>query len=192
MSTTITIQTTNGPRETETRWLGQFLAVHKPVKAKQSRGVWAITHHRCGLSAAIVYTNLKAAKALAKAWDLRFATLDPKDARTWPEREAWAQAIRETETAAIAARFARQDTQSWLNREFGETQETAAVLAAQARRPIDQHGGSIRMQWRGDWWPLPTDAELQEWTIDSVCETPDGGRVEPDHPESWLSLLGLV
>ena len=189
---TITIQTTSGPRETETRWLGQFLAVHKPVKSKQSRGVWAITHHRCGLSAAIVYTNLKAATALAKAWDLRFATLDPKDAKAWPEREAWAQAIRETETPAIAKRFAKQQTKRWLDSEFGTGQETAAVLAAQAGRPIDQHGGSKRMRWRRVWMPLPSDAELQEWACDSVCETPDGRSVEPDHPDSWLRLLGLV
>lgn len=188
----INIQTTSGPREIQTRWRGAFLAVHAPHGGETIRGLWTITYQPAGMRAASVAASLKAAVALAKAWDSRFASLDPQNAQGWPEREAWAQAIRETETPAIAARLARQETQSWLNREFGETQETAAVLAAQIGRPIDQHGGTKRMQWRGVWWPLPSDSELQEWTIDSVCETPDGRSVEPDHPESWLSLLGLV
>ncbi|MEZ5325905.1 MAG: hypothetical protein R3F19_12695 [Verrucomicrobiales bacterium] len=46
--------------------------------------------------------------------------------------------------------------------------------------------------WRGDDYALPTEAEIEFWTLDSVCETPDGDIVEPDHPDSWLSLLGLV
>ena len=189
---TITIQTTSGPRETETRWLGQFLAVHNPNGTEPTRGLWTISHHRSGLRAASVATNLKAAIKLAKAWDLRFATLDPKDAKAWPERDAWAQAIRETETPAIAKRFAKQQTKRWLDAEFGTGQETAAVLAAQQNYAIDQAGGTKRVLWRREYWPLPTDAELQEWSCDSVCETPDGRSVEPDHPESWLRLLGLV
>jgi hypothetical protein len=31
-----------------------------------------------------------------------------------------------------------------------------------------------------------------EWTFDGVAETPDGSRVEPDAPASWLTLLGVV
>jgi hypothetical protein len=31
-----------------------------------------------------------------------------------------------------------------------------------------------------------------EWTFDGVAETPDGSRVEPDAPDSWLTLLGVV
>jgi len=34
-------------------------------------------------------------------------------------------------------------------------------------------------------------AELEFWMFDSVCETPDGDIVEPDHPDSWLALLGI-
>ena len=187
---TITIKTVNGPRETETRWLGQFLAVHNPNGAEPTRGLWTITHYRSGLRAASVATNLKAAIKLAKAWDLRFENLEVANAADWPQREAWAQAIRETETPAIAARFKRQQTKQWLDSEFGTGTETAAFLAAKAGLPIAL--GSKRVQWRGKFWPLPSDAELQEWSIDSVCETPDGRSVEPDHPESWLSILGLV
>lgn len=46
--------------------------------------------------------------------------------------------------------------------------------------------------WRGDEYPTPEMGELEEMVFDSVCETPDGQTVEPDHPDSWLSLLGLI
>jgi hypothetical protein len=39
---------------------------------------------------------------------------------------------------------------------------------------------------------MPTMAELEHWTLDSVCETPDGRTVEPDAPDAWLRLLALV
>ena len=52
--------------------------------------------------------------------------------------------------------------------------------------------GILKMWWGGQWLPIPTIDEFQEWTIDSVCPTPDGTDVEPDHPDSWLSLVGLV
>ena len=46
--------------------------------------------------------------------------------------------------------------------------------------------------WKGDQYETPSMEQLQEWVFDSVCETPDGDTVEPDHPDSWLSLLGLI
>jgi hypothetical protein len=47
--------------------------------------------------------------------------------------------------------------------------------------------------WFGDrWHDVPTIAELMGWTFDGVAETPDGSRVEPDAPNSWLTLLGVV
>jgi hypothetical protein len=50
----------------------------------------------------------------------------------------------------------------------------------------------FRLWWDGAWVDVPTLAALHEWTFDSRCETPDGRIVEPDAPDSWLSLLGLV
>jgi hypothetical protein len=50
----------------------------------------------------------------------------------------------------------------------------------------------FRLLWRGAWVDVPTTAELMEWSLDGVAETPDGSRVEPDAPESWLSLLGII
>ena len=192
---TITIQTVAGPRETEARWIGQFLAVHltKTWDANgPKRGAYTITYHRAGMAAAHLLCSLKAAVKLAKAWDLRFSSLDPKDAKRWGEREAWGYAVREAQAPQIAARLARKQTKRWLDQEFGAGQDTAAVLAAEAKRPIDQAGGSKLTRWRGQWYALPTDQQLQDWSIDSVCETPDGRTVEPDHPDSWLRILHLV
>ena len=53
-------------------------------------------------------------------------------------------------------------------------------------------GGILKLWWNGKWWEVPSMAEFQEWTMDSVCPTPDGEMVEPDHEDSWLSLAGLV
>lgn len=46
--------------------------------------------------------------------------------------------------------------------------------------------------WRGQVYDVPSMDEIEEWVCDSVCETPDGDTVEPDHPDSWLRLLGLI
>lgn len=45
--------------------------------------------------------------------------------------------------------------------------------------------------WNGDRYTVPGMDALEAWIIDTVCETPDGDIVEPDHPDSWLCLLGL-
>jgi hypothetical protein len=42
------------------------------------------------------------------------------------------------------------------------------------------------------WYELPTTGEFEEWTFDSVCPTPAGDEYEPDHPDSWLSILGMI
>ena len=46
--------------------------------------------------------------------------------------------------------------------------------------------------WQSDDYPTPSEDAIEFWVLDSLCETPDGDIVEPDHPDSWLSLLGLV
>lgn len=48
------------------------------------------------------------------------------------------------------------------------------------------------LRWRGGWWAVPTMEDIEEWTFDSVCFTPDDDEVEPDHPDSWLRILGLI
>ena len=52
--------------------------------------------------------------------------------------------------------------------------------------------GVLKLWWNGKWYQVPSLAAFQEWTMDSVCPTPDGDNVEPDHEDSWLRLAGLV
>lgn len=51
---------------------------------------------------------------------------------------------------------------------------------------------TLKLWFRGSWYEVPSIAQIMEWSFDSIVESPDGSRVEPDAPESWLSLLGLV
>ena len=53
-------------------------------------------------------------------------------------------------------------------------------------------GGILKLWWNNQWWEVPSIGMFQHWTIDSACETPDGCIVEPDDPNSWLSLAQLV
>lgn len=46
--------------------------------------------------------------------------------------------------------------------------------------------------FKGRTYAVPSMEQIGEWVIDSVCETPEGDCVEPDHPDSWLSLLHLI
>ena len=42
------------------------------------------------------------------------------------------------------------------------------------------------------WYDIPTNAEIEEQIFDSASFTPCGDEVEPDHPDSWLRILGLI
>ena len=56
-------------------------------------------------------------------------------------------------------------------------------------------GGNYTKEEKADlegWYDIPCLEDLEEWTFDSVCFTPAGDDVEPDHPDSWLSILGLI
>jgi hypothetical protein len=167
-------------------WLGQFIAVTPPAgKARDfalSPGLWVITHRDSGLSAGTLRCSKRQAIAIARQWDGKFGTIDATDARSWPWGKQWGELVR-----SINAPSRPEPLPEPIS-----TQETAGELAARAGIPIDQAGRSLRIQWRGKFWPAPTDAELEFWTFDSVAETPDGRTVEPDHPESWLRILQLV
>jgi hypothetical protein len=180
----IKITTASGSLEVSPRWRGRHLAVTPPIKDGQPiqpRGQWVITHTATGFSCGTVLCNQRQAIQLARQWDDRFGLItSPAGARTWPHSEDWGRAIQ-----AINSIHAH----SW---QTTDTDDTAAELAATAGRPLDQAGSVRRIHWRGKWWRLPTDTELEVWTFDSVCETPDGRIVEPDHPDSWLRILGLV
>ena len=167
-------------------WLGQYIAVTPPPGKDYSfetvRGCWTITHRGCGFALAYLNCSLKTALKLAKQWDQRAGSIDPLNSKAWQYCQQWGAAVKAINLPNIEgrARFAHNST------------DAAAVLAAERGLSIDQAGGHKRILWRGKYWPAPTDAELELWTLDSVCETPDGRMVEPDNSESWLTILGLV
>lgn len=50
----------------------------------------------------------------------------------------------------------------------------------------------LRLWFNGAWYDVPSIAQLMEWSFEGVAETPEGSRVEPDAPESWLTLIGVI
>lgn len=179
----LTIQTKQGAATVAPVWQGAALAVHRPYRAdgKQTRGQWVITHAASGLSAAALSCDRRRAVSIARQWDGRFQTADAASIRDWPWRDQWGALVRSINCPWQSDRTTADDSTA-----------TAGELAARAGLPIDQGGGVLRIRWRGKFWPAPSDAELNYWTFDSVCETPDGRTVEPDAPDSWLSILRLV
>jgi len=184
MAPSTTITTKDGPVAVRHRWLGQHLAVTPPIKDGAEvacRGQWVITHTATGFSCATLLCSLKKATEVAKNWDARFGLITvPSDVQQWPHKKAWGETV-----SAINCPWSTSISPD-------DSDDIAATSAAEAGRPIDQAGTVRRMMWRGKWWQLPTDTELELWVMDSCCETPDGRTVEPDHPESWLSILNLI
>lgn len=66
--------------------------------------------------------------------------------------------------------------------------------------------GRLRMYWEpvggnytedekhdlAGFYEIPCMGELEEMSFDSTALTPAEDDVEPDHPDSWLSLLGMI
>lgn len=50
----------------------------------------------------------------------------------------------------------------------------------------------LRIDGELQWVEVPSTDELADMTCDSICESVDGETVEPDHPRSWLRVLGLI
>ena len=50
----------------------------------------------------------------------------------------------------------------------------------------------LKLRWQNRWWPVPAMEDVERWTFDTCCETPDGDTVESDADSSWLRLLGLI
>jgi hypothetical protein len=69
------------------RWVGQGLAVHKPVISNGNgepvfdygcSGIWTLTHIHTGLCAGIFMGSLDRAKAFAREWDEAWAAVTSK------------------------------------------------------------------------------------------------------------------
>ena len=46
--------------------------------------------------------------------------------------------------------------------------------------------------WKGQSYSVPSLGELETMMLGDTAEAPDGTEVEPDHPDSWLSLLRIM
>jgi len=42
------------------------------------------------------------------------------------------------------------------------------------------------------WYQVPLMAEVEDWCLGSTACTPCDDDVEPDHPDSWLRILGMI
>lgn len=212
MPQTLTVTTKTGPREVPAAWIGSHLAVHKPVwrEGTPPPKQWAVTHKASGLCmGGTLHTTKTEAVALAKLWDSAAAEIDAAAPRNWRYLETWRLDVATVEHRRIGDLFGPV-----LPDNFGP-QDVAAAMAAALETayaaPDDSEAAEqfpareviaadrlrdgvdgLEMAWRGQWWPVPTLGEVEGWALDSLAETPDGRTVEPDHPESWPHLLGVV
>ena len=91
----ITVQTaTGGPREVPTKWAGQWLAVHRPVRRdglSTAPALWTLTLRPLGLSGGELAAPLPAVVAFARLWDTPAALWDDvtaaADATAWKWRD---------------------------------------------------------------------------------------------------------
>lgn len=163
------------------------LAVHPPASGTK-RGRWTITHKPTLRACGTFTGKLADARALAVLWEPAFAAIDwtAKRRAPWPLAQQWcAQCWGDAPITGPTlpeqspnAHPARPET------------VRMALDAGMACRTLD--GDAWETQWHGKWWPLPTLDDLERWTLDSVCERPDGVMIEPDGTGSWLRLLRLV
>lgn len=88
---TITVQTaTGGPREVPTKWAGQWLAVHRPVRRdglSSESCLWTVTLRPLGLSGGELAAPLRAVVTFARLWDTAAARWD--DVTTAADASAW-------------------------------------------------------------------------------------------------------
>ena len=217
----ITVQTsTGGPREVPTKWAGQWLAVHRPVRRdglSTAPALWAVTLRPLGLSGGELAAPLPAVLAMAKLWDTPAARWDDvaeaADATAWQWRDRFrddldrvrrgrppigpraltpTEAIESAGTAAevAAAVAAAMGAPQLTDAEAAAPYPVADVLPADRVR-VDPDGWP-EVRWARQWWPAPTVGEAHAMALDSVAKTPAGVTVEADHPHGWPRLLGLI
>lgn len=101
----LTIKTNEGTCKVPFKWLGEALAVHRPVvsfdgKLSKERCLWTITHTESGLTAGKFAGPMREAIELAKAWDLVFRdelSGPEPDARNWIRKEQWNRQVNQLE-----------------------------------------------------------------------------------------------
>lgn len=217
---TINVQTKDGaPRTVPAVWLGQFLAVHRPLSSKSPGGLsreprhWSISHHGIGLGAAVgIDVTQRDAIALARLWDAAFAEITAEGARQWPLASRWVDDVKRAQSGrpiigpreltpleALESAGTYAEVSAAVARAMGHTFASDSDAAEQfparetvAADRLRDGADGLEMVWRGRWWPVPTFGEVEAWALDSVSATPDGRTVEPDAPDSWTRLLGVI
>jgi len=198
-SSSISIACASGARDVPTVWVGRALAIHRPPTrdggVSRAPKLWAVTHAVSGLSAGLIRARKSDAIALARAWDDAFAGLSVAARGRWPLAPQWRAALRAVAASGVAIPPNNDaiDPEPSADND-GLPLSLGFARSAGMRCRVAGHADARRpeIMWRGRWWPAPTDADLERWTLDSVCETPDGRTLEPDAPDSWLRLLRIV
>ena len=217
----ITVQTaTTGPREVPTKWAGDWLAVHRPVRRyglSAEPALWTVTLQPLGLSGGEVAAPLRAVVALARLWDTAAArwedVAEAGNASAWQWRDRFRDDLHRVrsgrpplgpreltplerlESAGTAAEVeaavrVAMGAPALTADEEAEAFPVGDVLPADRVR-LDSDGWP-EVRWARQWWPAPTVGEAHAMALDSVAETPAGDTVEADHPHAWPRLLGLI
>jgi hypothetical protein len=120
----------------------------------------------------------------------RVAAVDGDGAEQFPATATlWPVTVRGERRIKLARRLAN-GRERLRNPETGEPLRMDGDVAS--FKGPDPLTPVCRLWWRGQWVDVPTIAELMAWGMDGACETPDGSHVEPDAPDAWLTLLGIV
>lgn len=111
---------------------------------------------------------------------LSFDEIEPLLTRyTWLRFREYAESLTPAEAAELKASRDKAEQERY---------EREREREAEFEQPVIDS----KVTWKGREYDPPSLGELREWQSDSVCETPDGEQVEPDHPDSWLILLGMI
>ena len=117
----------------------------------------------------------------------------PNVPATTPDGEQFPATLTVWPTTPGRARFARMvgGRDRLRNPDTGKPVRMNGDVAA-FRNPANPLAPILKLWFRGVWHVVPTIDACMAWSLDGVCETPDGRMVEPDHEDAWLSLLGVV
>ena len=133
----ITVQTsTGGPREVPTKWAGQWLAVHRPVRRdglSTAPALWTLTLRPLGLSGGELAAPLPAVVAFARLWDTDAARWD--DVTTAADATAWHWRVASGMTWPASDRPPADRPRALTPTEAIESAGTAAEVAAAVAAP---------------------------------------------------------
>ena len=188
-----------------------------PSGFSQEARHWAITHHPSGLAACFSFDGAKNdAIALAKLWDGPFGELDPKNpcCQSWRWSAGWLADCRAAEDPIQYGKPVGPILPDHPTPKDVAAAVTTAVCGAPSSvaggdpepdpdgpAPTDYVApGKIRtgkdgwpeLRHCGKWYAVPTLAELESYLFDSIADGPLISGIEPDHPESWPALLGMI